>query len=184
MAYSEYRGGRHRLAFGDLGERQKSEHNEFLIMFMRQKYFTTRLFLKAFAWLCKLTAIVFWLCVARVKVGLDITNLRATSPPMYRDAPEDWGTPAFYHRTYLEIATLLALAVLSVLPNRWLVFSPMAFSISLLIALIPFYSIITSIAAPSDLLWMTPLMSLFAMLPASLVLSFWRHRKGEKVNYV
>ena len=143
-----------------------------------------RALLKIFAWLCKIAAIAFWLCVAWVKVGLDVSNLRATSQPMYRDAPEDWGTPAFYHRTHLEIATLLALATLAVIPNRWLVFSPVAFAVSLLIVLIPFYSIITSIAAPSDLLWMTPLMSLCATLPLSLILSFWRRQKGEKINYV
>jgi len=143
-----------------------------------------RAFLKALAWLCKIAAIAFWLGMAWVKVGLDVSNLRATSPPVYRDAPEDWGTPAFYHRAYLEIAALTALVGLAVLPNRWLVFSRVAFALSLLMALIPFHSIAISIAAPSDLVWMAPLAALFAVLPLSLILGFWRRQKGEKVNYV
>lgn len=81
-----------------------------------------RLLLKISAWLCKIAAIVFWLGVAWVIVGLDVSNLRATSAPMYRDAPEDWGTPAFYRRTYLEVATLTAPGLIALLPNRWFVF--------------------------------------------------------------
>lgn len=137
--------------------------------------------LKIFAWLCKVAAIVFWLWMALVKIELDIANLHGHAGPW---GDPDWGMPAFYHRTYLEIATLTALAVLAILPNRWLVFSPVAFTISLLIALIPFYWILSSLTEWSDLLWMTPLMSLFATLPLSLILSIWRRRKWEKVGYV
>jgi hypothetical protein len=139
-----------------------------------------RLFLKVFAWLCKIAAIVFWLVEAAVKIDFDISNLRESS----HWSGEDWGTPTYEHRIYLEIATLIALAVLAVLPNRWLVFSSVTFAIALLIALIPFCQIFGSLTEWSDLLWMMPLMSLFALLPLSLILSFWRQRKGEKIGYV
>lgn len=119
-----------------------------------------------------------------VKVGLDIAELRATRLPMYENAPEDWGTPEFYHRTYLEIAILGLLFVLAILPNRWLVFSPIAFVISLLIALIPWVVLFSSFKEWSDLLWMMPLLGFFGLLPASLILSFWRGRKGRKIGYV
>jgi hypothetical protein len=138
-----------------------------------------RVFLKVFTWLCKITAILFWLGVAWVKIGFDISNLRAPS----HWSGEDWGTPAFEHRTYLEIATLIALLVLAVLPNRWQVFSLATFTISLLIVLIPFYQIFDSLTEWSDLLSMMPLMSLFATLPLSLIASFVRQRKGEKIGY-
>ena len=139
-----------------------------------------RIFLLTLAWLCKIAAIVIWLIEAVVKIGFDISNLRDPS----HWSGEDWGTPTFEHRTYLEIATLIALVVLAVLPNRWLVFSPVTFAISLLIVLIPFYRIFGSLTEWSDLLWMIPLMSLFALLPLSLILSFVRQRKGAKVGYV
>jgi hypothetical protein len=136
-------------------------------------------FLKVFAWLFKIAAVVFWLVEAVVKIGFDISNLREPS----HWSGEEWGTPTFEHRTYLEIVTLIALVVLAVLPNRWLVFSPVTFAISLLIVLIPFYQIFGSLTEWADLLWMVPLMSLFSLLPLSLILSFVRQRKGEKVGY-
>ena len=115
--------------------------------------------LKIFAWLCKVAAIVFWLWMALVKIELDIANLHGHAGPW---GDPDWGMPAFYHRTYLEIATLTALAVLAILPNRWLVFSPVAFTISLLIALIPFTGLSSLNGMGRICYLMTPLMSLVA----------------------
>jgi hypothetical protein len=150
-----------------------------------------RTLLKVFAWLCKIAAVLFWLGVAWTFIGLDISDLRATSQPMYRDAPEDWGTPAFKHRTYLQIAELVTLATLAILPNRWLVFSRVAFAISLLIALSPccwvFYDMISSATEWSDLIsnlfLAVFIMIYFIPLPFSIILSFLRHRKGEKIFY-
>jgi hypothetical protein len=137
--------------------------------------------LKPFTWLCKIAAVVFWLWVALTKIELDIANVHGNAGPW---GDPDWGTPAFYHRSYLEIATLSALAVLAILPNRWLVFSPISFAISLLVALIPSYSLLSSLTERSDLPWMAFPMCLFAPLPLSLILSFWRRRKGEAIGYV
>jgi hypothetical protein len=140
--------------------------------------------LKVLAWLCKITAMVIWLGIAWTFIGIDVLNLRATSQPMYRDAPQDWGAPAFKHRTYLEIAELAMMAVLAVLPNRWLVFSPVTFALSLLIALSPFfYLIISSIREWSDLIFVALLIPLCGPLPLSITLSFLRHRQGEKIFY-
>lgn len=138
-----------------------------------------RAFLTVFAWLCKITAIVFCLYAARAGIELDVFSLQG-SQSAYRDAPEDWGTPVFKHRTYLEIAELTTLVVLAVLPNRWLVFSKVSFTVSLLVALIPFYPAMGWLTQWSDL----PFMAFLVPLPLSLVLSFWRQRKGEKIGYV
>lgn len=143
-----------------------------------------RLFLKIAAWFFKIAAILFWLGMTCVKVGLDISDLRGANPPTYRDAPGDWGTPGFYHRTYLEIAILGLLFVLAVLPNRWLVSPLIAFIITLLIALIPLCLLLASLKVFADLLWAAPLIVFFSLLPLSLIFSFRRSRTGEKVGYV
>jgi hypothetical protein len=138
-------------------------------------------FFKVFAWLSKIAAILFWLVVAWVTISLDISSLN--TPSHWREG-DDWGTPEFHHRIYLEIAEVTTLAVLAILPNRWLVFSPVTFVMALLIALTPFYSIPGALTEWSDLLWLMPIMLLFSLLPLSLILSFWRRRKGEKIRYV
>jgi uncharacterized membrane protein YtjA (UPF0391 family) len=139
-----------------------------------------RSFLKIISWLCKIAAIVFWLVVAWVTISLDISSLNA--PSHWREG-DDWGTPEFHHRIYLEIAEVTTLAVLALLPNRWLVFSPATFVISLLIALTPFCSISGALTEWPDLLWLMPVMLLLSLLPLSLILSFWRQRKGKKIGY-
>jgi len=140
-----------------------------------------RVFLKISAWLCKIAAILFWIGVAWVTISLDISSLNA--PNHWREG-DDWGTPAFNHRVYLQIAEVTALAVLALLPNRWLVFSPVTFVISLLVVLTPFCSIFGALSEWSDLLSLIPIMLLLSLLPLCLILSFWRQRNGEKVGYV
>jgi hypothetical protein len=138
---------------------------------------------------CKIIASVAWFCVACVKVKLDISDLLATTQPMYRDAPLDWGTPAFYWRTSLEVAVICGCFVLSALPNRWLVFRRPLFWPALVFALLPLgYFIATFSGGLSDILGsafaIVMLSPVLIFLPLSLALSFWRHRKGKRVNYV
>jgi hypothetical protein len=145
--------------------------------------------LKPFAIACKVIAIIEWLGVAWVTIGLDVSDLRAKSQPMYRDAPQDWGTPAYYHRTYLQIFVICVLVVLAVLPNRWFVSSRPAFGISLFVSFAPLWGMIvgSDISHFSDLIWLVILVALtslyFSFLPLSLIFSFWRHKKGQKVTY-
>src|SRR5580704_772931 len=95
-------------------------------------------FLKPFAILFKIFAIIFWLGIAVDTVPQDVSDLRATSQPSYRDAPRDWGTTAFYHRTYRKLLIIAVAFLLSVLPNRWLIFSPVTFAISLSLTFLVF----------------------------------------------
>lgn|GEM_PF-3072387 len=137
-------------------------------------------FLKTFTWLCKIAAIVFCFYGALAGIELDIADLHGNGGHWRDPRPDDWGTSAFKLRTYLEIAELITLAVLAILPNRWLVFSRTVFAVSLLIALIPFYQFGRLTEWQSllfDLLFLAP-------LPLCLILSFWQHQKGEKIRYV
>jgi hypothetical protein len=138
---------------------------------------------------CKIIAGAAWLCVGWFKVSLDISDLLATSQPMYRDAPQDWGTPAFYWRTSLEIVVICGCFVLSALPNRWLVSRRAMFWPALFFALLPMgYFIATFSGSLSDIpgsaFAIFMLSPVLIFLPLSLSLSYWRHRKGEKVSYV
>lgn len=140
-----------------------------------------RTFLKVFAWLCKIAAIVFWLGAACAITSLDISSLRM--PSHWRES-DDWGTPEYHHRIYLEIVILTMLAVFALLPNRWLVFRPWIFAISLLVALSPIFELMTSVTEWSDLIWVVLVVVMISPLPLCIILSFWWHRKGEKVGYV
>ncbi|HUA65294.1 MAG TPA: hypothetical protein VME24_05570 [Alphaproteobacteria bacterium] len=126
------------------------------------------MFLKILAWFCKVAAILFWLVLTLYKSSDVARPLGGVGS----------GAPEF-----LEIAILSAYFVLVILPNRWLVFSPVAFVISLLIALIPLFLLLGSMGW-SNLSVVAPLIVYFGLLPSSLVLSFWRRRKGEKIGYV
>jgi hypothetical protein len=146
--------------------------------------------LRPFAIACKVVAIIEYLGGAWVKINLDVSGLRATSQPMYRDAPQDWGTAAYYHRTYSEIVVICLLLLLALIPNRWLVSSRFVFWVSMLIALTPILVVVANSFSIHDLSsWLDAfialvLMSLFfGFLPLSLIFSFWRHRRGEKVTY-
>jgi hypothetical protein len=139
-----------------------------------------RKLLKIAAWFCKIAAIVFCFNAALAGIELEIADLHGNGGHWRDPAPDDWGTPAFKLRTYLEIAELITLSVLAILPNRWLVFLRTVFAVSLLIALVPFYQF----GWPTD--WEELFFDLLflTLLPLSLILSFWRRRKGEKIGYV
>ena len=83
---------------------------------------------------------------------------------------------------------LIGLAVLSMIPNRWLVFSRTSFVIFLLLTLFPFRVFFhTSDYRDLDLgsvIAMIIGVLFFAPLPLSLVLSRMRFRRGDKFNYV
>ena len=57
-----------------------------------------RHFLKSVAMVCKVIAIIAWLALAWCLVGLYMSG------PNHWNEAQDWGTPAYYHRVYLEIA--------------------------------------------------------------------------------
>src|SRR3954470_17011155 len=94
---------------------------------------------KTLALICKLTAILFWLGSGYFVLIFDVRDLRATSPPHNRETPQDWGTPAYFHRTYFRIGEAAVLAILALTPNRMLVSSRIVFAISLAAALIPLH---------------------------------------------
>jgi hypothetical protein len=138
----------------------------------------------------KVLGAVIWLGLAVIKINWYIDEMHMSTPP--REAPQDWGTPAYFHRTFLEILVLSVIALISVVPNRWLVFSPIAFCVSLLIALFPLcfvlvqnfsqpFNTVGIVFAPSNLVAMV---FIFGPVPLSLTLSFWRQRRRETVAYV
>jgi hypothetical protein len=83
---------------------------------------------------------------------------------------------------------LIGLAVLSLVPNRWLVLSRTSFVMFLLLTLFPFRIFFdASDYRNVDLGSVTAMIIgvlFFAPLPLSLVLSRMRFRRGEKFNYV
>jgi hypothetical protein len=83
---------------------------------------------------------------------------------------------------------LVGLAILSLIPNRWLVFSRITFVVSLLLTLFPFQVFFhVSAFKGVDLGLVLPgiLMAilLFIPLPLSLVLSRMRFQRGERFTY-
>ena len=83
---------------------------------------------------------------------------------------------------------LVGLAVVSLIPNRWLVFSRISFVIFLLLTLSPFREFF-HVSAYKDVDWGLVMggtfmaIFLFGPLPLSLVLSRVRLRRGEKFTY-
>jgi hypothetical protein len=82
---------------------------------------------------------------------------------------------------------LVGLTVLSLIPNRWLVFSRISFDIFLLLSFFPF-RIFFHISAYRDfdlrsVTAMIIAVLFFAPLPLSLVLSRMRLQRGEKFTY-
>jgi hypothetical protein len=83
---------------------------------------------------------------------------------------------------------LIALAVLSLIPNRWLVFSRISFVTFLLLTLFPFRDYFY-ISAYRDVDWASLIASIFvaffvfAPSPLSLILSRMRFRRGDKFTY-
>ena len=145
--------------------------------------------LKLLAVACKVFASVEAIAVAWFMVGLDICELQAATPS--RDV-EDWGTPAYYHWLYASIAIVSLLAILAVVPNRWLVLSRAIFVPSVVVALLPLcfslflicgeFDIFSDQFAETLLVW-TAMILLSAPWPLSLILSRMRFRKGEQFTY-
>jgi len=119
--------------------------------------------LKSLAWTCKVLAIFI-----SVVVGLWILHPR-------------WGV------NRIADVQLIGLAVLSLIPNRWLVFSRVSFVIFLLLTLFPFRVFFRISAFPDfdlgSLIAMIIGLSFFAPLPLSLVLSRMRLLRGDKFTY-
>jgi hypothetical protein len=118
--------------------------------------------LKPLAWTCKILAIV-------ISVGF---------PLILRPR---WGIDR------IADVQLIGFAVLSLIPNRWLVFSRISFVIFLLLALFPFRAFF-HISAFRDLdlaSVIAMIISIFflAPLPISLVLSRMRFLRGDKFTY-
>lgn len=147
-------------------------------------------FLKVAAIVCKIFAAIEWLALGYFFIGLSLRKMLATEFP--REAPSDWGTPAYYYRTCFSILVIFILTLLAVAPNRWLVRSRVIFLMSLLVAFLPACLFVASIVRgagyyPFDSvrnllnpvrLGMTIIICV--PLPLSLILSFYRRRdKGE-----
>jgi hypothetical protein len=118
--------------------------------------------LKSLAWTCKILAIA----------GSDVLPL-ILHPR--------WGV------NRIADIQLVGLAVLSLTPNRWLVFSRIPFVIFLLLTLYPF-SIFFHISAYRDFdlqsaAAMILCVLLIGPLPLSLVLSRMRFQRGDKFTY-
>jgi hypothetical protein len=83
---------------------------------------------------------------------------------------------------------IVGLAVLALIPNRWLVFSRISFAISLLLTLFPFHDLLRASVyrgvgpgiAGVGILVAT---LLYAPLPLSLVLSRMRLQKGDRFAF-
>ena len=145
--------------------------------------------LKPPAIVCKVLASIEAIGAAWFLIGLDIYLLHATSPP--RDA-QDWGTPAYYHRLYFNIAIVSLAAVLVLMPNRWLVFSRVVYSPSLIVALLPLGLSLLFISEDFSLIfsdffgtffWWVVMILLSAPWPLSLIFSRMRFRRGAVFTY-
>jgi hypothetical protein len=121
---------------------------------------TSSLSLRSLAWMCKVLAIFI-----SVVVPLFIFRGRGGVSP-------------------IADAQIVGIAVLSLIPNRWLVFSRISFAAFLLFALFPFnflfdISVYRNLDLPSVIAIFIVVFFL-APLPLSLVLSRMRFRRGDK----
>jgi hypothetical protein len=119
--------------------------------------------LRSLAWMCKVMAIFISAVV-----------------PLLIFRPR-WGV------NRIADAQIVCMAVLSLIPNRWLVFSRISFVIFLLLALFPFriffdISAYRNLDLPSVIAIFIDLFFL-APLPLSLVLSRMRFQRGAKFIY-
>lgn len=119
--------------------------------------------LKSLAWACKVLALV-------INVLLRVWIL-----------PPRWGADP---KADVQI---IGFAILSLLPNRWLVFSRIPFLLFLLLAMSPF-RIFLSISALRNLdvasvIAMFISVFFLAPLPLSIVLSRVRYSRGDKFTY-
>ena len=141
-------------------------------------------FLQPASWTLKIVAAVFWLHVASVVFYVDVPNLRANAPPQYRDAPADWGTPAYYQRVWWRVAKTALMVALVLIPNRVLVSSKVVFAFALLASLIPWHVILQKWFGGAGLSnWLFLGVVTLGALPASITLSYLRFQRGERVTY-
>lgn len=138
---------------------------------------------------CKILSAIFWIFVASLKICFDLATL--DSPDRPRDIPvRDWNNPAYFYRICLGILVLFVIALVALVPNRWLVSSRKIFGAALAVALIPPCTVFIQSCRDEpfitlrDCLVGAPLIAVFfAPLPMSIVLSFWRKQRGEKIKY-
>jgi hypothetical protein len=119
--------------------------------------------LKSLAWTCKILAIFVSVVI-----------------PLWIFPPR-WGV------NRIADVQLIGMAALSLLPNRWLVFSRISFVIFLLLALFPFHfffdiSAYRGLDLPSMIAIIIDVFFL-APLPLSLVFSRMRFQRAEKFTY-
>jgi hypothetical protein len=145
--------------------------------------------LKPLAFVCKIIAVFIWLS----GVWSEVLGLYAP-----RDGLGHLASASLLS-LYAEICGILVVALVAVIPNRWLVSSPYVFTASLVIAVVPmFFAIyhwvadITFIRAFSHPILMAffslafmiiDMVIVYIPLPLSLIASFWRGRMGQQVTY-
>jgi hypothetical protein len=140
--------------------------------------------MRALALTLKILAIIFWLGSAWVFMPMEISDLRATSKPMQRDTPPDWGTPTYRVRAYISIGETIALLCLSVIPNRLFVRSWWSFLAAFVVAYFPAgFVIFNSLGGGTMVFAVIISLVFYAPLPLSLAASFWSCQKGEKISY-
>lgn len=147
--------------------------------------------MRTFALVCKFLAIVYWLAGAWFLLNFDVRDMLAASPPQYREAPLDWGTPAYYRRTCFTIAQTAILSLLALTPNRILVCSRFRFGVAFALALVPLARVLFgsefSFFGVGELIMssfvLAIILGMFSPLPLSLLFSFIRRQKGETISY-
>jgi hypothetical protein len=120
--------------------------------------------LKTLSWACKILAVFF-----TVIIGLWIL-------------PPRWG-----FNPVADVQSVM-LGILSLVPNRWLVFSRMSFVVFLIMALFPFHVLLSfAVFRGTDVVSMAVELfvafCMFAPLPFSLVLSRIRFIRGVRFMY-
>jgi hypothetical protein len=124
--------------------------------------------LKSLAMACKILAVAVWVL-----------------------AP--WILGSYYHHTIYDIHDIgyifenVILAVLSLVPNRWLVSSKVALGISSLAALIPVCTLFLAdnlfFSGIGDLFILAVVLGFLLPLPLSILFSYLRFRRGEKFTF-
>jgi hypothetical protein len=147
--------------------------------------------MRTFALVCKILAVLYWLAAAWFLLNFDVRDMQAASPPQYREAPRDWGTPAYYRRTFFTIAQTAILLVLALTPNRLLVCSRFRFGVAFTLALVPLARVLFglefSFCGVGEVIMssfmLAFILGMFSPLPLSLLFSFIRRQKGETISY-
>ncbi len=98
-----------------------------------------------------------------------------------------WITGMYYHSTGFSLVQNSIQAFLSIIPNRWLVFSRSSFWVFLILAVLPLNVFLRADFTHVDILTLLACLPvavvLFAPLPLSLIFSRIRLCRGEKLIY-